>query len=70
MTPGHVPQSGLWIIAFFLLILGGMITAALYFFWRPYDVDWRMHMGLSSMITILVVGITAICASARWWMNR
>jgi len=70
MTPGHPPKSGLWLVAFILLFLGGMICAGIYFFWRPYDLAWRAHLALSTMITVLAVGISLICASAQWWMHR
>jgi len=70
MTPGTGPKSGLWLAAFFLLLLGGMITVAIYLFGRDFDRDWRQHVALSLMITTLVVGITAICASANWWLHR
>ena len=70
MTPGHFPQSGLWLAASFFLILGGLIAAIIYLFGRPYDFAWREHVSLSVMVTVIVAGITAVCASAHWWMRN
>ena len=70
MTPGHSPQSGLWLAATFFLILGGIVTAIIYLFGRPYDFAWREHVSLSVMVTVIVAGITAACASAHWWMHH
>lgn len=60
----------MWLAAFFLLLLGGMITTVIYFFGHNFDLAWRQHVALSLMITVIVVGITAICASSNWWMHR
>ena len=69
MTPGNPPRSGLWLAAFFLLLIGGMISGVIYLY-RDYDLHWWTHFCSSVFITALAVGITLICASSRWWMNR
>jgi hypothetical protein len=71
MTPGNPPRSGLWLAAFLILLIGGMISSVIYFYpelenpLQPHSYFW-----LSVFITALAVGITLICASSRWWLNR
>jgi uncharacterized membrane protein len=69
MTPGAGPKSGLWWTAVFLLILGAMISFAIYAY-RQYDLAWRTHLAMSVMVTVIAVGITIICATAHRWMYR
>jgi len=69
MTPNAGPKSGLWWTAFFLLLLGGLISTAIYAY-RTYDLEWRYHLGLSVLVTVIAVGISIICATAHQWMNR
>ena len=69
MTPGNPPRAGLWLTAFFLLLVGGMVTGVIYLY-SEYDMNWWSHFCLSLFITCLAVGITVICASAHWWLNR
>ncbi len=59
----------MWLAAFFLLLIGGMISGAIYLF-REANLQWWTHFCLSIFITSLVVGITLICASSQWWLRR
>ncbi|TAN37065.1 MAG: hypothetical protein EPN23_06510 [Verrucomicrobia bacterium] len=59
----------MWWTAFFLLLLGGLISAAIYAY-RSYDLEWHEHLALSIMVTVIAVGITIICATAHRWMHR
>ena len=72
MTPGNPPRSGLWLAAFFMLLIGSVISGAIYYFHEVLDnpLQWQSHFWLSIFITSLAVGITGICASAHWWMHR
>ena len=69
MTPNAAPKSGLWWTAVFFLLLGGMISAAIYTY-RQYDLAWQSHFALSLMVTVITVGISVICATSQWWLNR
>jgi hypothetical protein len=72
MTPGNPPRSGLWLTALFLLIIGGAVTACIYYFGGEFmTVTEKMRLFfLTLFITCLAVGITVISASAHWWLDR
>ncbi len=68
MTPFAQRGSGLWLSAFFVALLGGVITYTIHL--NADDLLRETHMALAGMITVIASGILAICASAHWWMRR
>ena len=59
---------GLWRLALLFLLVGGGIT-----YWLSLDAvtpEARTTFLLSLAVTVLVTGVTAICASAPWWFRR
>lgn len=68
MTPFYREGSSLWIAAIFLALLGGVVTYIIGL--DTTDTARQAHMAMSAMVTVIVVGVLAICASAHWWVHR
>jgi len=68
MTPFPHRGGGLWLSALFIALVGGVITYTIPL--NTSDLERSAHMALAGMITVIVSGILAICASAHWWMHR
>lgn len=62
-------QGNLW-LAVLTVVLVGLIVGLSFFCFRQFDLQWQVHLVTSAMITLLVAGILAICASAPAWMQR
>ena len=70
MTPNYPHhKTGLVWTAAFVLALGGIIT---YFIWfnHQQDLEWRTHLALAALLSILLAGVFLISASAHWWIHR